>query len=174
MCKTEICHAAISSTDCPQITQKLYPFIYSGDLWGPLLLCLLLCLTLSIRTEGETKTIITSIFVIMWVGSLVVYLNANFLGSEMTFFQAASLLGYCLFPINVASFSMMFLQGWLPSIFKLAVVGFSFVWASTCIYWFILGSIAFVGEMIPERKRKLALYPIILFYLFLSWFVLVV
>jgi hypothetical protein len=35
-------------------------------------------------------------------------------------------------------------------------------------------SIAFVGEMIPPRKRKLALYPIILFYLFLSWFVLIV
>jgi hypothetical protein len=28
--------------------------------------------------------------------------------------------------------------------------------------------------MIPPRKRKLALYPIILFYLFLSWFVLIV
>jgi protein YIPF6 len=39
--------------------------------------------------------------------------------------------------------------------------------------WYI-ASIAFVGEMIPPRKRKLALYPIILFYLFLSWFVLIV
>lgn len=37
-----------------------------------------------------------------------------------------------------------------------------------------IASIAFVGEMIPARKRKLALYPIILFYLFLSWFVLIV
>ena len=110
----------------------------------------------------------------MWVGSMVVYLNANFLGSQMTFFQAASLLGYCLFPINVVSFAMIFLQGWIPAIFKLAAVGFSFLWASTCRILHIIGSIAFVGEMIPERKRKLALYPIILFYLFLSWFVLVV
>ena len=138
------------------------------------MLCLLLCFTLSIRTEGETKTIITSVFVIMWVGSLIVYLNANFLGSEMTFYQAASLLGYCLFPINVASLLMVFVQGWLPAVFKLVAVGFSFVWASSCILILIIGSIAFVGEMIPEKKRKLALYPIILFYLFLSWFVLVV
>ena len=138
------------------------------------MLCLLLCFTLSIRTEGETKTIITSVFVIMWVGSLIVYLNANFLGSEMTFYQAASLLGYCLFPINVASLLMVFVQGWLPVVFKLVAVGFSFVWASSCILILIIGSIAFVGEMIPEKKRKLALYPIILFYLFLSWFVLVV
>jgi len=110
----------------------------------------------------------------MWVGSLIVFVNANFLGSEMTFFQAASLLGYCLFPINVASFAMVFVQGWFPAIFKLAVVGASFLWASMCKYYFNVGSIAFVGEMIPPRKRKLALYPIILFYLFLSWFVLVV
>lgn len=103
-----------------------------GDLWGPLVLCLLLCATLSIRTESDSKTIITSIFVIMWVGSLVVFINANFLGSEMSFFQAASLLGYCLFPINAASFLMVFIQSWIPSIFKLGVVGASFVWASTC------------------------------------------
>jgi protein YIPF6 len=41
-------------------------------------------------------------------------------------------------------------------------------------FCFNLASIAFVGEMIPVHKRKLALYPIILFYLFLSWFVLIV
>lgn len=68
----------------------------------------------------------------MWVGSLVVYLNANFLGSQMTFFQAASLLGYCLFPINVASLAMVFTKGWLPAVFKLAIVGASFVWSSLC------------------------------------------
>ena len=68
----------------------------------------------------------------MWVGSLVVYFNANFLGSQMSFFQAASLLGYCLFPINVASFSMIFVQSWLPPVFKLAMVVASFIWASMC------------------------------------------
>lgn len=73
----------------------------------------------------------------MWVGSLVVFINANFLGSEMSFFQAASLLGYCLFPINVASFLMVFIQSWIPSIFKLGVVGVSFLWASTCISIYI-------------------------------------
>ena len=37
-----------------------------------------------------------------------------------------------------------------------------------------LAAIAFIGEMVPERKRKLALYPVSLFYLFLSWFVLII
>ena len=85
----------------------------------------------------------------MWVGSLVVYLNANFLGSEMTFFQAASLLGYCIFPINIVSFAMIFIQGWIPAVLKLAAVGFSFLWASTCKTKKYIGSIAFVGDMIP-------------------------
>jgi hypothetical protein len=61
----------------------LYFYHQLGDLWGPLALCLLLSATLSFRTASESKAIITSIFVIMWVGSLVVYLNANFLGSSM-------------------------------------------------------------------------------------------
>lgn len=49
-----------------------------------------------------------------------------------SFFQAASLLGYCVFPINVASFSMIFIESWLPQIFKLAIVVASFLWATMC------------------------------------------
>jgi hypothetical protein len=33
---------------------------------------------------------------------------------------------------------------------------------------------SFLVELIPEKKRKLALYPVIIFYLFLSWFALVI
>lgn len=49
-----------------------------------------------------------------------------------SFFQAASLLGYCVFPINLASFSMIFIESWLPPIFKLAIVVASFLWATLC------------------------------------------
>jgi hypothetical protein len=35
-------------------------------------------------------------------------------------------------------------------------------------------ALSFLIELMPERKRKLALYPIFLFYLFLSWFALVI
>lgn len=83
MRQTQIRDAAINARDCQKITAELYCFCYAGDLWGPLVLCLMLSATLSYRTEGDSKTIITSVFVIMWVGALVVYFNANFLGSEM-------------------------------------------------------------------------------------------
>jgi hypothetical protein len=48
----------------------------------------------------------------------------------MSFFQAASLLGYCLFPINAASFVMVFIESWIPSVFKLGIVAASFLWSS--------------------------------------------
>jgi hypothetical protein len=38
----------------------------------------------------------------------------------------------------------------------------------------ILAAMGFIGEMVPEKKKKLALYPVTLFYLFLSWFVLII
>jgi protein YIPF6 len=52
--------------------------------------------------------------------------------ARRSFFQSASLLGYCLFPINVASFVMIFIESWLPPIFKLAIVVASFLWATLC------------------------------------------
>ena len=148
--------------------------IILGDLWGPFLLTFLLSVTLSLRTTESASTIITSIFVIMWVGGIVVYLNANFLGSHMSIFQSICLLGYCVFPINVVSLATWLIGKWIPPALKLTLVAVSFIWATLCKYWFIEGSISFVGEMVPQRKRKLALYPICLFYLFLSWFVLIV
>ena len=54
------------------------------------------------------------------------------LSAVRSFFQAASLLGYCVFPINLASFSMIFIESWLPPIFKLAIVVASFLWATLC------------------------------------------
>jgi hypothetical protein len=35
-----------------------------------------------------------------------------------------------------------------------------------------LASIGFLSQIIEEKKKILATYPIMLFYLFLSWFVL--
>lgn len=152
-----------------------------GDLWGPFLLTLLLSCTLAFRTQKDASTIITSVFFTMWVGSLVVYLNANFLGSEMyswakyrSFFQSACMLGYCLFPLNVVSFITMIIGNYIPSPIKLTLVGFSFIWATLCKNMVISASIAFMGELVPQTKRKLALYPVCLFYIFLSWFVLIV
>lgn len=39
--------------------------------------------TLTIRTSEGSEIIFTTIFVIMWVGSAVISINARFLGAEM-------------------------------------------------------------------------------------------
>ena len=33
-----------------------------------------------------------------------------------------------------------------------------------------LASVAFVGSLVPSDRKWLAVYPIMLFYIFLSWF----
>ena len=47
-----------------------------GDLWGPLILCLMLALTLSISSSDGAETIFAIIFVIVWAGAFIVTLNA--------------------------------------------------------------------------------------------------
>lgn len=99
-----------------------------------MVLCLMLSVTLSMRAHESTEKVITIVFMIMWVGSLVVWLNAYFLGSNMSFFQSASLLGYCLFPLNVASLVTWMLGDYLHITLKVVLVLVSFVWASLCTY----------------------------------------
>ncbi|CAD8138953.1 unnamed protein product [Paramecium octaurelia] len=43
-----------------------------------------------------------------------------------------------------------------------------------CFMWSTYSAVGFLKLLIPEQKRILALYPVILFYLFLSWFALIV
>lgn len=56
------------------------------DLWGPLLLCLMLALTISISTDKKEDVVFSTIFVIIWIGSGVVTLNAKLLGGKVSFF----------------------------------------------------------------------------------------
>lgn len=107
------------------------------------MLCLLLSTTLAFRSTEAQQTIMTSIFVIMWIGSVVVWINANFLGSNMyffiknrSFFQSASLLGYCLFPLNVVSLLTCIIGSWIPAFIKLLLVIVSLVWSSYCNFSF--------------------------------------
>ena len=74
-----------------------------------MLLCLLLSLSLALRTDDEAKAVITTVVVVVWVGAVAVFLNAYFLGSTMSLGQSTSLLGYCLFPILIANLAMLFI-----------------------------------------------------------------
>ena len=54
------------------------------DLWGPLLLCLLLSIVISWGAPiGQKSLVFASVFVLVWVGAAVVTLNAQLLGGKL-------------------------------------------------------------------------------------------
>ena len=55
------------------------------DLWGPLLLCMIVG---SILHEGEGGPHFTQFFVLFWAGSAVITLNSKLLGGTISFFQS--------------------------------------------------------------------------------------
>eukprot|EP00659_Diplonema_papillatum_P005387 gene5387-8225_t len=80
------------------------------DLWGPLLLSLLLAFILTSHHEGlgaGASVTFAAVFVIVSVGSAIVTLNAKFLGGRISFFQTTCTLGYCLFPLVLVGLLLM-------------------------------------------------------------------
>ena len=57
------------------------------DLWGPLLLCMVVG---AILHEGEGGPHFTQFFILFWVGSAVITLNTKLLGGSISFFQSVS------------------------------------------------------------------------------------
>jgi hypothetical protein len=52
------------------------------DLWGPLVLCLTLSLTLGIGNPDKSNLFVL-VFIIFWLGGLVVTMNSKLLGANM-------------------------------------------------------------------------------------------
>ncbi|CAO3659057.1 unnamed protein product [Rhizopus stolonifer] len=81
------------------------------DLWGPLILCLTLAITLSTSAPStQSVPIFTGIFVIVWLGAAVVTLNAKLLGGSVSFFMSVCVIGYCLFPLVLVAVISIFIQ----------------------------------------------------------------
>ena len=120
---------------------------------------------LSIETDtNESNLIFEIIFVVVWGGACVISINSTLLGGKMSIFQGICLLGYCLFPLVICAVINLFLGHVLHVIIRLIYGGIAFLW---CTY----SSLHFVKELVPEDRKELAMYPIVLFYLFLSWFI---
>jgi len=134
------------------------------DLWGPLIICLLLAITLSLKTEGnDSPLIFTLVFVLIWLGAGIVTFNALLLGGTPSFFHSVCVLGYCVVPLNFAAIiCLLDLNPYAR--FMIVVI---------CFGWSCKASVGFVHPFIPDDRRALAVYPVLLFYAALSWMVLV-
>ncbi|KAK9722001.1 hypothetical protein K7432_003009 [Basidiobolus ranarum] len=134
------------------------------DLWGPLLLCLVLAIMLSLMAPAEqSASVFTGIFVIIWFGAAVVTLNAKLLGGKVSFFQSVCVLGYCVFPLDIAAI-ISFFVGWILVRLIFVVVAFG---------WSTYASIGFLSDVHLNNRRTLAVYPIFLFYFVISWMILI-
>jgi len=139
------------------------------DLWGPLMVCLTLSIMLSLTAPDEQRALVfAGVFVIVWCGAAIVTLNAQLLGGTISFFQSVCILGYCVFPLNVACFASMIIKGLIGSVFliKLAIVVVGFIWSTRA-------SVVFISQIINSERKALAVYPVFFFYTFISWMVLI-
>ncbi|KAI9490099.1 Yip1 domain-containing protein [Zychaea mexicana] len=161
--------------DLKQVAKKLQQVLHpkgdrnvlrDWDLWGPLILCLSLAIILSGSAPGEQAvSIFTGVFVIVWLGAAVVTLNAKLLGGAVSFFQSVCVLGYCLFPLVAAAVVALFVD----------IIWVRLPLAITTFLWSTYASIGFLSEseVHLRNRRALAVYPLCLFYLIISWLILV-
>lgn len=132
------------------------------DLWGPMTFALLLAVALS---AGSPKpgAVFSLVFGLCAGGAVVLTANVVLLGGNIGFFQSLCLLGYCLFPLDVAAF----VAGAVPLVaVKWIAVAVGLVWAS----W---AAVPFVGGSVPPARRALAVYPLFLLYATMGWLALV-
>jgi len=136
------------------------------DLWGPLLLCMVVG---TILHEGEGGPHFTQFFILFWVGSAVITLNTKLLGGSISFFQSVCVLGYCIAPlVGALLFCRLILfasNGSFLFLCRFIVTLLAFGWSSKA-------AMSFIGDTAPEDRRALAVYPMVLFYFIISWLVI--
>jgi hypothetical protein len=97
--------------------------------------------------------------------SLLIYVNSRLLDSKMAFLQTCCLLGYASLPIAVAAFACML--GKFGFGLKLGLMAGGVAWS-------VLASFRMMQAQLPEGKVFIGLYPLIIYFLGLSWFLIFV
>ena len=146
----------------PRFSSHKIEELYNWDLWGPLIFCFLLAISLS-NDNNESSTFVL-IFSIFWIGGLIVTFNGQFLGANIGICQMICLLGYCSFPITLSGIIIVFFnvkKNWI----KCFLVFFTFLWSC-------LASVGFINALVSRDKELITPIPIILFFATLALFVL--
>ena len=70
-----------------------------------------LAVLLSFASPAEqAATVFCTVFGIVWVGAVVVTLNAQLLEGKLSFFQSVCVLGYCVAPLCVSALACQLTQ----------------------------------------------------------------
>ena len=144
------------------------PLIFRNICRGPLLICLALSVILSLKAPPKQASLVfAAVFVVVWIGSCVVTVNAQLLGGTISFFQSLCVLGYCVFPMTMAAL--------IIGLFRLTPVAFvwlDLVWLAIAFMWATRASTIFIGMYIRQERRFLAVFPVFFFYTLLGWIIL--
>ena len=84
------------------------------------------------------------------------------------FFQSICILGYSIFPLCIVAILIALLT--LPGIVEVVIVVSTILWSSVG-RTFNLGTIKYINALVPSNKRALCFYPMLLYYCFLGWFI---
>lgn len=87
-----------------------------------------------------------------------------FQGGHIIFFQSLSLLGYCLFPLDIGALICMLKDN---VIIKVVVVGVTLAWSSWAAY-------PFMSSAVGPRRKALALYPVLLMYVSVGFLIIAI
>jgi hypothetical protein len=136
------------------------------DLWGPLFLTLALSLSLSVFGDTDGSMVFSVTFFLIAAGAVIVTLNTVLLGGSISFFHSVCVLGYCLLPMTLAGIGVCLL-GFLWWPLRAIIVGAGVAWASFC-------ASGFMSAVVEDTKKRLAAYPVFLFYVFLGWLILLI
>jgi hypothetical protein len=85
-------------------------------------------------------------------------------GGQIIFFQSLSLLGYCLFPLDVGALICLLNDN---DILKIVVVAVTLAWSSWAAY-------PFMSAAVKPRRKALALYPVFLLYVSVGFLIIAI
>ena len=88
---------------------------------------------MSLSPNSDSSVFVT-LFVISFVGSFLVTFNGILLGTKLSFLQTICIMGYCMFPIDIAAIIIYFMHttGIKNSLGTLIIGGIAFFWSTTC------------------------------------------
>ncbi|KAG4942560.1 hypothetical protein JHK85_047206 [Glycine max] len=114
--------------------------------------------------RGLTSEVFAVAFALLAAGAVILTLNVLLLGGHIIFFQSLSLLGYCLFPLDVGALICMLKDN---VIVKVVVVCVTLAWSSWAAY-------PFMSSAVNPRRKALALYPVFLMYVSVGFLIIAI
>ncbi|KAH7423920.1 hypothetical protein KP509_12G080800 [Ceratopteris richardii] len=134
------------------------------DLWGPFFFIVFLGVAISYSASSDNSKVFAVVFAVLAAGAVILTLNVLLLGGHIIFFQSLSLLGYCLFPLDIGALICMLNS---HPIVNGIVVLITLAWSSWAAY-------PFVSAAVSSNRKALAVYPVFLLYVSIGFFIFAV